>query len=219
MLAEHLEDRDASRHELEHVVALEFASGGDGTEDHADVSEASAADLRGVGHGLEDLGELVAFLDAGGGQAGRDGRGVAQSERGALDGCERVVHDFGDAGAVVAEAFEFGLRVLDVEGAGEAAFGGQCGDAAGEGGDRACADLADFAECSADLRDEGAGAFLGGFVDGVADVAFDVFAESFAGWFDVDVCDAYVLCCHRVSLFVGWDSDGGRSQRSSLMWK
>jgi hypothetical protein len=60
----------------------------------------------------------------------------------------------------VAEAFEFGLRVLDVEGAGEAAFGGQCGDAAGEGGDRACADLADFAECSADLRDEVAGAKL-----------------------------------------------------------
>ncbi len=55
MLAEHLEDWDAARHELEHVVALEFASGGDGTEDHADVSEASAADLRGVGHGLEDL--------------------------------------------------------------------------------------------------------------------------------------------------------------------
>ena len=65
MLAEHLEDWDAARHELEHVVALEFASGGDGTEDHADVGEASAADLRGVGHGLEDLGELVAFLDAG----------------------------------------------------------------------------------------------------------------------------------------------------------
>ena len=42
------------------------------------------------------------------------------------DGGERVVHDFGDARAVVAEAFEFGLRVLDVEGAGEAAFGGQC---------------------------------------------------------------------------------------------
>ena len=98
----------------------------------------------------------------------------------------------------VAEAFELGLRVLDVEGAGEAAFGGQCGDAAGEGGDRACADLADFAECPADLRDEGAGAFLGGFVDGVADVAFDAFAESFAGWFDVDVYDADVLCCHRV---------------------
>ena len=47
----------------------------------------------------------------------------------------------------MAEAFELGLRVLDVEGAGEAAFGGQCGDAAGEGGDRAGADLADFAEC------------------------------------------------------------------------
>ena len=219
MLAEHLEDWDAARHELEHVVALEFASGGDGTEDRADVGEASAADLRGVGHGLEDLGELVAFLDAGGGQAGRDGRGVTQSERGALDGGERVVHDFGDARAVVAEAFEFGLRVLDVEGAGEAAFGGQGGDAAGEGGDRAGADLADFAECSADFRNEGVGAFPGGFADGVADVAFDAFAESFAGWFDVDVCDAYVLCCHRVSLFVGWDSDGGRSQRSSLMWK
>ena len=198
MLAKHLEHGDAARHELEHVVALELAAGGDRPEDRADVGQAPAADLRGVGHGLEHLGELAALLDAGGGQAGRDSGGVAQSERGALDGGERVVHDFGDAGAVVAEAFEFGLCVLDVEGAGEAAFGGEGGDASGDGGDRAGADLADFAECSADFGDEGAAAFPGGFVDGVADVAFDAFAESFAGWFDVDVCDAYFLCCHRV---------------------
>ena len=198
MLAEHLEDRDAARHELEHVVALEFSSRGDRSEDRADVGQAAAADLRGVRHRLQDLGELSALLDAGGREAGRDGGGVAQSERGALDGCERVVHDLGDACAVVAEALELGLRVLDVEGAREAAFGGQCGDASGDGGDRACADLADLAERAADLRDEGVGAFPRGFADGVADVAFDAFAESFAGWFDVDVYDADVLCCHRV---------------------
>ena len=76
----------------------------------------------------------------------------------------------------MAEAFEFGLRVLDVEGAGEAAFGGQGGDAACDGGDRAGADLADFAECSADFRDESVGAFPGGFADSGCSAAV-IFAE------------------------------------------
>lgn len=39
VFGEHLEDGHAGAHQLEHVVALEFASCGDGSEDGADVGE------------------------------------------------------------------------------------------------------------------------------------------------------------------------------------
>mgnify|MGYP000174562500 CR=1 FL=1 len=95
---------------------------------------------------------------AGRGHGGR----VAQAERGAFDAGERVVHDLGDAFGVVAEAFEFGLRVFDVQGALEAAFGGECGDASGDGADGAESDFADFAECAAEFAEDAGAAGLGG---------------------------------------------------------
>ena len=42
VFGEQLEDGYAGAHELEHVVALQFASGGDAAEDGADVGEAAA---------------------------------------------------------------------------------------------------------------------------------------------------------------------------------
>jgi hypothetical protein len=94
----------------------------------------------------------------------------------------------------VAEAFEFCLRVFDVEGAVESAFGGERGDSSDESGDGAESDFADFAECAADAAGEAGGSFGSGFVDGGGDVAFEGFAEVFAGGFDLDVYGADVLC-------------------------
>ena len=182
MFGEQLEHGHARAHELEHVVALQLASCGHGAEYGADVGQRASADLRGVGHGLEHVGHLLAAGDAGGGQARGHGGGVAQAERGALDRGERVVHDFGDAGAVVAEAFEFGLRVLDVEGAFESAFGGECGDASGDGAYGAEAEFADFAECAAKFGQDAVAAFFAGVFDGGVEVSFEFFAEVLAGW-------------------------------------
>ena len=97
VFGEQLEDGYAGAHELEHVVALQFASGGDALKMvpmsvrlRPDICAVSATVLRDVGH-------LVAGFDAGGAQGRGHGGRVAQAERGAFDAGERVVHDFGDA--------------------------------------------------------------------------------------------------------------------------
>lgn len=97
----------------------------------------------------------------------------------------------------MAEAFELGLRVFDVEGALEAAFGGECGDASGDGADGSEADFADFAECAAEFAEDAGAAGLGGVVGGLGDVAFEFLAEVFAAWGDFDVDDADAAFCHR----------------------
>ena len=78
----------------------------------------------------------------------------------------------------MAEAFEFGLRVFDVEGALEAAFGGECGDASGDGADGSESDFADFAECAAEFAEDAGAAGLGGVVDGLDDVASSFLPKS-----------------------------------------
>lgn len=82
----------------------------------------------------------------------------------------------------MAEAFEFGLRVLDVEGAFESAFGGECGDASGDGAYGAEAEFADFAECAAKFGQDAVAAFFAGVFDGGVEVSFEFFAEVLAGW-------------------------------------
>ena len=96
----------------------------------------------------------------------------------------------------MAEAFEFGLRVFDVEGAGEAAFCGERGDASGDGADGAESEFADFAECLAEGAGEAASAFPGCGVHTAGDVAFEGFAEVLAGGCHLHVYGADVLC-HR----------------------
>jgi hypothetical protein len=95
MLREQLEDGHAGAHELEHVVALKLAARRHGTEYGADVGDGASGYLRGVRHGLQDVGQLTALLDAGRRQAGGHGRRVTQAERRAFHRGERVVHDFG----------------------------------------------------------------------------------------------------------------------------
>ena len=198
VVGEVLQDGDAGFHELEHLVALKFAGGGDLAEDDAHVLEIDAGDLRGVAHGLEDGLQLAALLDTGGDEARGDTGRVPKAERGALDGGERIVHDAVDAFGVVAERFEFGLGAFDVQGAVEAAFGGEADEGSADGGGGGDADFADFAECAADALQDGFAAFLGAGVGAFADAAFDGFAQSLGRRADDDVAGAEFLC-HRVS--------------------
>ena len=201
VVGEVLEHRDAGAHELEHVVALQLAFGCDLAEDQAHVLEAAAADLRGVAYRGQHALQFAALPDAGRDERGGHGGRVAQAERGALDGCERVAHDLVDALRVVFEGFELGLGAFDVQGPVEAAFGGQSDDARGDGADGADADFADFAECAADGGEDGFAAFGGAGLGAAGDGAFDGLAQAFGARADDDVAGAEVLC-HRWLLSV-----------------
>lgn len=81
MIGKILQDGDAGAHELEHVVALQFAFRGDLREDQAHVLEAAAADLGGVADRGQHSLEVAALLDAGCDERGGDACGVARVRR------------------------------------------------------------------------------------------------------------------------------------------
>ena len=201
MVGKVLQDGYAGFHELEHLVALQFAGGGDLAEDRAHLAEFHAGDLRGVTDRGEHTLELLSLLDTGSDQTGGDTGRITQAERRALDGGERVVHDAVDAFGVVAEGLEFGLGAFDVERTVEAAFGGQCGQAAADGCDGAEAYLAYFFECRAEVADDGAPGFAYAGGGGLVDLPFDGFAQSFGAGADDDVAGSQFLCHGSPPLF------------------
>ena len=113
MLAEHLQHGDARRHQLQHVVALELASGRDATEDGADVGQAATRDSGNVGDGGQRARHRVAVLHTRSSHHGCDARRIAQAIGGALHTLECGVHDRANGRCGVAQPLELLLAALD----------------------------------------------------------------------------------------------------------
>ena len=95
------------------------------------------------------------------------------------------------------EPLELGLGVLDRQSPVKAAFGGKADNAACEGTDGGQACLADLRERPAEPAEQALRPTVGHLVDGVAQVAFDLPAETSPGGLHLHVYGAHVLC-HRV---------------------
>ena len=125
LVGEELQHRDAPGQELQHVVALQLAAGGDTREDRAHVRHRRAGDRRRVADGGEDLLEFLPRLDAGSDKPRGGSSRLLETEASAFHRGERVLHDGADLRRRVAETLELRLSLLNAV---------QAADALGESG-------------------------------------------------------------------------------------